>query len=127
MKDQMVNHGNSLLKVVWLTRSSPVETVPFSYKVEFLRLQNVLDLVAALGISINSEMCTLAEITWNPDKPTFQVTMRDSFHQPILNCSSLLDVKIFPNKVFYDKQESCKKQYSKEVEVPKITNEGNGL
>ena len=33
MKDQMVNHGNSLLKAVRSTRSSPVETVP--PKVEF--------------------------------------------------------------------------------------------
>ena len=40
MKDQMVNRGNSLLKAVRLTRSSPVETVP--PKVEFPWLQNIL-------------------------------------------------------------------------------------
>ena len=86
-------------------------------------MQNTLDL-AVLGISINNEMCTLVEITQNPNKPTFQMTMRDSFQQPILNCSSLLDVKIFTNK---DKQETHRKQCSKEVELPKITNKGNGL
>ena len=52
----------------------------------------------SIGISINNEMCTLVEITQNPNKPTFQMTMRDSFQQPILNYSSLLDVKIFTNK-----------------------------
>ena len=125
MKDQMVNRGNSLLKVVRLTRSSPVETVP--PKVEFPRLQNILDLVTVSGISFSSEMCTLVEITQNPNEPTFRVTMKDSFNQPILNCSSLLDVKIFPNKDSYDKQESYRKQYTREVKLPKITNKGNGV
>ena len=125
MKDQMVNRGNSLLKVVRLTKSSPIETVP--PKVEFPRLQNVLDLVAVLGISFHSGTCTLDEITLDPNKPTFQVTVKDSFHQPVLNCSSLLDVKIFPNKDSYDKQESHKKLCKEVVELPKITNKGNGL
>ena len=71
----MVSRGNSLLKAVRLTRSSPVETVP--PKVEFLRLQNILDLVAVSGISFSSEMCTLVEIMQNPNEPTFQVTMKD--------------------------------------------------
>ena len=71
----MVNRGNSLLKAVRLTRSSPLKMVP--PKVEFLRLQNILDLVAVSGISFSSEMCTLVEIMQNPNEPTFQVTMKD--------------------------------------------------
>ena len=37
------------------------------------------------GISFSSKiiMCTLVEITQNLNEPTFQVTMKDSFNQPI--------------------------------------------
>lgn len=113
-KDQMVNRGSSLLKVVRSTRSTPIETAP--PKVEFPRLQNVLDLTKLLGISFCSKTCTLVEITQNASKPTFQVRARDSMHRPISNCASLLDVKIIPYK---DSE-------GKDVEVPKITNKGNG-
>ena len=125
MKDQMVNRGNSLLKVVRSTSTSPIETVP--PKVEFPRLQNVLNLVKVLGISFSSETCNVVEITVNPNKPTFRVIAKDTFDQPILDCLSLLDVKIFPNKDSYDKQQIHKKQCSEDVELPKVTNEGNGI
>ena len=87
--------------------------------------KHLTDLVGVLGISINSKMYTLVEITQNPNEPAFRVTMKDSFHQPILNYSSLLEVKVFPNKDSYDKLESYKKLCAREVKVLKITNKGN--
>ena len=113
MKDQMVNRGSSLLKVVRSTRSSPIETLP--PKVEFPRLQNVLDMTKLLGKSFSSETCRLVETTQNPNKPTFQVTVTDSMGQPISNCASLLDVKIISNR-----------DEAEDVEKPNVTNEGNG-
>lgn len=126
MKDQIVNRGSALLKVVRSTRSSPVETVP--PKVQFPRLQNVMGLVKLLGISISSETCRLVEVTRKESEPTFQVILKDSSGRPISNCSSHLDVKIFPNKDLYDKQEAHRKRRPLEVdvEVPKITDKGNG-
>ena len=113
MKDQMINRGNSLLKVVRLKKPTPIETAPS--KVEFPRLQNVLNLTKFLGMPLCS---TLVEITRNSNEPTFQVRVRDLMRQPISNCASLLDVKIIPNK-------DSEADYV-EVEVPKITNKGNG-
>ena len=89
--------------------------------------KHLIDLVGVLGISINSKLCTLVEITQNPNEPAFRVTMKDTFDQPILNYSSLLKVKVFPSKDSYDKQESYKKLCAREVKVPKITNKGNGV
>ena len=114
MKDQIVNRGSSLLKVVRSTRSTPTEAAP--PKVEFPRLQNVLDLIQFLGVSLCSNTCTLVEITQNSNEPTFQVRVRDSMCQPVSNCASLLDVTIIPNN-------DSEAEY---VEVPKVTNKGNG-
>ena len=125
MKDQMVNRGSSLLRVVRSARSSPIEAVP--PKVEFPRLQNVLDLAKLLGVFIRTEACRLVEITQDPNEPTFQVSVRDSMGQPISNCASLLDVKIISNKDSYDKLDIFKKKCAKDIEVPKITNKGNGI
>ena len=78
-----------------------------------------------LGISFHSGTCSLSEVTNNPSKPTFRVVVKDSLGQPILNCSSLLDVKILaqfdPHK---DTQAALKSRH--DVEQPKIINKGNG-
>ena len=127
MKDQMVNRGKALLNVVKSTRGSAVKTVP--PKVEFSCLQNVIDLVRLLGVSFSSETCTLAELTkrscfdnilYESSELTFQVMVIDTSGQPVLNCSSLLDVKIFPNSATYNAKEKCN------VEQPKVTDKGNG-
>ena len=90
MKDQMVNRGSSLLQVVRSTRSSPIERLP--PKVEFPRLQNVLDLAKLLGKSFCSKTCGLLEITQIVNQPTFQVTVMDFMGQPI---SKILKVDLF--------------------------------
>jgi len=128
MKDQIVNRGKALLNVVKSTRGSAVKTVP--PKVEFLCLQNVIDLVRLLGVSFSSETCTLAEVTkrsyfesipHESSKLTFRVTVKDTSGWPVLNCSSLLDVKIFPT---WDAQDTHKGKCN--VEQPKVTDKGNG-
>ena len=121
MKDQMINRGSSLLKVAHSTDKLPVETVP--PKVEFPRLQNIIDLVKLLGTSFCNETCTLVEVTRDPSKPTFRVKVKDSSGQPVLNCSSLLDVRILPNSGSYDIQEALKMH---NIQQPKIINKGNG-
>ena len=123
MKDQMVNRGNSLSRAAQSTNSSPIETVP--PMMEFPRLQNVTDLVTLLGRSFHSGTCLLSEITNDQSKPTFRVVVKDSLGQLILNCSSLLDVKIVAQvDPHMDTLVSLKNQH--DVERPKIINKGNG-
>ena len=120
MKDHVVNRGSSLLKIALSKKSSPVETVP--PRVDFPRLKKVTDLVNILGISFCNATCTFVEVTNNPSKPTFQVTVKDSSGQPVLNCLSFLDVKIFPESNSYVMYHTLKPY----VEQPEIINKGNG-
>ena len=120
MKDHVVNRGSSLLKIALSKKSSPVETVP--PRVDFPRLKKVTDLVKILGISFCNATCTFAEVTDNPSKPTFQVTVKDQSGQPVLNCLSFLDVKIFPESNSYLRYQGLKTC----VEQPEIINKGNG-
>ena len=124
MKDQMVSRGVSLSNAVKFTRSSPIKTVP--PKVEFPRLQNVLDFAKVLGVSFSYETCRVVEITESSKEPTFQVTVKDSLGQPISNCASLLNVKIILNKDAYDKLDYFKKKQTKDIEIPKVIHKGNG-
>lgn len=118
IEDQMVR-GDTLLQVARSAKTSPVETVPS--RIEFPRLENLKGLVNVLGISFSSKTCSL-QLDEMPkcwitllNCAAFKVTVKDSSGQPVLNCSSLLEVKIFPN-------ENSKAK----VEHPRVTDDGKG-
>ena len=119
MKDQMVNRGDTLLQVARLAKTSPVETVPSKF--EFPCLENIKGLIKVLGMSFNSNTCNLQldemPSFWNAllQRTVFKVTAKDLSGQPVLNCSSLLEVKVFPN-------ENSKAN----VEQPTVTDNGDG-
>ena len=110
------------MKIALSKKSSPVETVPA--RISFSRLKNITKLVKFLGVYFCNETCTFAEVTDNPSKPTFQMTMKDSLGQPVSNCSSFLDVKIFAEYGSYHKY--CALQNQCDVERLEIIDKGNG-
>ena len=112
MKEQMVNRGDALLKVTRLTKMSPIEKLP--PKPEFPHLQNIKTLVKLLGMSLYSRL-ELFGLGGYGSGPKFKVTVKDSSGQPVLNCSSLLDVKIFPNE-----------NSVANVQQPRVTDKGSG-
>ena len=113
MKEQMVNRGDALMKVARLTKMSPIEKVP--PKIEFPHLHNIKILVQLLGISFYTRL-ELFSMRGFGSGPKFKVTVKDLSGQPVLNCSSLLDVKIF-----LDENSGAK------VQQPRVTYNGNGF
>ena len=115
MKSRVVGRGDELVKAVWQTELLPVETVPS--KVEFCRLQKVLDLINLFSKpDVCTKKCKLTRLSTRNNFNVYQVALKDSHSRAILGCSDVITVQVFPNE-----------NMPLEVgNVPKINDQGNG-
>ena len=115
MKSRVIGRGDELVKAVWQTELLPVETVPS--KVEFCRLQKVLDLINLFSKpDVCTKKCKLTRLSTRNNFNVYQVALKDSHSRAILGCSDVITVQVFPNE-----------NMPLEVgNVPKINDQGNG-